>query len=128
MKAVVSSVIGRVLTLVRDRGCRKSSLLAYGRSNHLGYDQECGRHLYHDVSINGIDGLQAEGLVTMQIGGTPSARFWKITLEQVQDQLLEAGLLTSAELEDYRSLLDGPKFRWFTSMVVSVWGRRIATP
>jgi hypothetical protein len=77
--------------------------------NHLGY--ECGRHLYHDVSINGIDDLQAEGHVTMQIGGTPSARFRKITLEQVQDQILEAGLLTSTELDDYRSLLESPEFR-----------------
>jgi SAM-dependent methyltransferase len=94
--------------------------------NHLGYDGECGRHLYHDVSINGIGEVQAEGFVAVQIGGTPSARFWKITLEQVQDQLLEAGLLTSAELEDYRSLLESPEFRWFTSMVVSVRGRRIA--
>jgi hypothetical protein len=73
-----------------------------------------GRQLYHDVSINGIGDLQAEGIVTMSIGGTPSARFWKITLEQVQDQILEAGLLTLAELEDYRSLLESPEYRWFT--------------
>jgi SAM-dependent methyltransferase len=93
---------------------------------HVGYDKEYGRHLYHDVSINGIGDLQAEGFVTMQIGGTPSARFWKITLEQVRDQILEAGLLTLAELEDYRSLLESPEFRWFNPMMMAVWGRRIA--
>jgi SAM-dependent methyltransferase len=92
----------------------------------VGYDKEYGRHLYHHVSINGIGDIQAEGFVTVLIGGTPSARFWKITLEQVQDQILEAGLLTSAELEDYRSLLESPKFRWFNPMMMSVWGRRIA--
>jgi SAM-dependent methyltransferase len=84
-----------------------------------------GRQLYHDVSINGIGDLQAEGIVTMSIGGTPSARFWKITLEQVQDQILEAGLLTLAELEDYRSLLERPEYRWFTGVAFSVLGRRI---
>jgi SAM-dependent methyltransferase len=84
-----------------------------------------GRQLYHDVSINGIGDLQAEGTVTMSIGGTPSARFWKITLEQVQDQILEAGLLTLAELEDYRSLLESPEYRWFTGIALSVLGRRI---
>jgi ubiquinone/menaquinone biosynthesis C-methylase UbiE len=93
--------------------------------SHFGCDTEYGRRLYHDVSINGIGDLQAEGFVAMQIGGTPSARFWKITLEQVQDQILEAGLLTLAELEDYRSLLESPAYRWFTPMMVSVWGRRI---
>jgi 2-polyprenyl-3-methyl-5-hydroxy-6-metoxy-1,4-benzoquinol methylase len=94
---------------------------------HVGYDKQYGRHLYHDASVNGIGDLQAEGFVTMQIGGTPSARFLKITLEQVQDQILEAGLLTAAELEDYRSLLESPEFRWFTPIMMSVWGRRIAT-
>jgi SAM-dependent methyltransferase len=93
---------------------------------HCGWDGEYGRRLYHDVSINGIGDLQAEGFVAVQIGGTPSARCWKITLEQVQDQILEAGLLTSTELEDYRSLLESPEYRWFTPTMMSVWGRRIA--
>jgi SAM-dependent methyltransferase len=92
----------------------------------LHYDGEYGRRLYHDVSTKGIGDLQAEGFVSMQIGGTPSARCWKISLEQVQDQILEAGLLTSMELEDYRSLLESPEYRWFTPMMMSVWGRRIA--
>ena len=99
------------------------ALLNHVRS--LGYDTEFGRHLYHDMSINGLGDLQAEGFVAMQLGGTPSARFWKITLEQVQDQMLERGLLTSAELEDYRSLLESPKYRWFAPMTMSVWGRRV---
>jgi hypothetical protein len=64
--------------------------------------------------------------VAVQIGGTPSARFWKITLAQVQDQILEAGLLTSTELEDYRDLLESPEYRWFTPTMMSVWGRRAA--
>jgi SAM-dependent methyltransferase len=93
--------------------------------SHFGYDREYGRHLYHDISINGIGDVQAEGFVAMQIGGTPSARFWKITLEQVQDEILEAGLLASTELDEYRSLLDSPEYRWFTPTMMSVWGRRI---
>jgi SAM-dependent methyltransferase len=93
---------------------------------HWGWDSEYGRRLYHDVSINGIGDLQAEGSSAMQIGGTPSAKFWKITLEQVQGKILESGLLTLGELEDYRSLLESPEFRWFTPLMVSVWGRRIA--
>jgi hypothetical protein len=94
--------------------------------SHWGWDGEYGRHLYHDVSINGIGDIQAEGFSAMQFGGTPSAKFWKITLDQLQDRILEAGLLTLAELEDYRSLLESPEFRWFAPLMVSVWGRRIA--
>jgi len=91
-----------------------------------GYDTEYGRRLYHDVAMNGLGDLQAEGFVPMQIGGTPFAKFWKITLEQVQDHVLEAGLLTLAELEDYRSLLASPEYRWLAPTMMSVWGRRIA--
>jgi SAM-dependent methyltransferase len=89
-----------------------------------GYDAELGRHLYHYVVMNGLGDLQAEGFVPMQLGGAPFARMWKITLEQVQDHVLEARLLTPAELEDYRSLLDSPEYRWLAPTMMSVWGRR----
>jgi ubiquinone/menaquinone biosynthesis C-methylase UbiE len=91
-----------------------------------GYDSEFGRHLYHDVAVSGLADPQAEGFVAMALGGTPFAKFWKITLEQVQDHVLKAGLLTVAELEDYRSLLASREYRWMAPMLMSVWGRRIA--
>jgi ubiquinone/menaquinone biosynthesis C-methylase UbiE len=94
----------------------------------IGYNTEFGRRLYHEVSKNGLDDLQVEGYVAMRIGGTPSARFHKVTLEQLQDQVLKAGLLTSAELQDYRSLLDSPQYRWLGQMTISVWGRRSLAP
>jgi hypothetical protein len=59
-----------------------------------GCDTGYGRRLYHDVAMNGLGDLQVEGFVPMQIGGTPFARFWQITLEQVQDHVLRAGFLT----------------------------------
>ena len=45
----------------------------------------------------------------MRIGGTTSARLIKVSLEQLQEQVLKAGLLTSAELDDFRALLDNPE-------------------
>jgi hypothetical protein len=91
-----------------------------------GYDTAFGRHLYHDVAVNGLGDLQAEGFVAMQIGGDRFARFWEITLEQVQEHVLEAGRLTLEELEDYRLLLRRPEYRWLAPTMMSVWGRRIA--
>jgi ubiquinone/menaquinone biosynthesis C-methylase UbiE len=81
-----------------------NALLSHLRSR--GYDTELGRHLYNDVAIHGLDELRAEGFVAMQLGGTPSAKFWKITLDQVRDHVLASGLLTSEELEDYLTLLE----------------------
>jgi hypothetical protein len=60
----------------------------------------------------------------MQLGGTPSARFWRITLEQIQNELLASGRLTSQELQSYRELLEDTGYRWLSPTIVSVWGRR----
>jgi SAM-dependent methyltransferase len=98
------------------------ALLSFGRSR--GYDTELGRRLYHDVCTAGLVDVQAEGHVSMQLGGTPATRFWRVTLEQQQEHLLAAGLLTQAELEDYRTLLESPEYRWLSSIAMSVWGHR----
>jgi hypothetical protein len=63
----------------------------------------------------------------MQLGGTPSARFWKITFDQIEKQVLEAGHLTLAEVQDYRTLMESPEYRWLAPMFMSVWGRRITS-
>jgi hypothetical protein len=78
------------------------------------------------VAIHGLSGLQAEGFVAMQLGGTPSATFWKITLEQVQKHALTSGLLTLLELDGYRALLDSREYRWMSVTMMSVWGQRTA--
>jgi ubiquinone/menaquinone biosynthesis C-methylase UbiE len=91
-----------------------------------GYNIEFGRHLYHDLVVNGLTAVRAEGFVGMQLGGTPSALFWKVTFEQVQDQVLEAGLLTEAEANSYRMLLESPTYRWLQPVMMSAWGKRAA--
>lgn len=101
-----------------------SALLGHLRSR--GYNTELGRHLYNGVAIHGLSDLQAEGFVAMQLGGTPSATFWKITLEQVQEHVLASGLLTLAELDDYRALLDSREYRWMSVTMMLVWGQRTA--
>jgi SAM-dependent methyltransferase len=98
------------------------ALLSFARSR--GYDTALGRRLYHDVCTAGLVDVRAEGHVFMQIGGTPATRFWRVTLEQQQDHLLAAGLLAPAELEEYRTLLESPEYRWLSGIGMSVWGRR----
>jgi hypothetical protein len=60
----------------------------------------------------------------MVYGGTASARFFKICLEQLREDILEADLITGAELNDYGSLLDSSDFRWLAPTMMSAWGRR----
>ena len=89
-----------------------------------GYDTAFGRHLYTDVAKTGFADLQAEGFVNMQLGGTPSARFWKITFEQIEDLIEKNGFLTRAECEDYQALLESAEYRWMNLIFMSVWARR----
>lgn len=88
-----------------------------------GYDTEFGRHLYHDLASYGLTDLQAEGFVAMQLGGTPTSRFWRVTFEQIQDQVVAHGLLTSTEFKDYQMLLESRDYRWLQPTMMSVWGR-----
>ncbi len=98
------------------------ALLRHFRSR--GYDTAMGRSLYHHVLASGLADIEAEGFVSMQLGGTPTARFWRVTFEQVQSDLLAAGLLTETEATDYRELLESENHRWLSITVMSVSGRR----
>lgn len=99
-----------------------------GHLQSRGYDTELGRRLYYEVVSAGIVDARAEGFVAMQLGGTPSARFWRITLEQIRDQIVASGRLTSQEFQRYQELLEDPGYRWLSLLMMSVWGRRAASP
>lgn len=100
------------------------ALLGYLRSR--GY--ELGRRLYYEIVSARIIDVRAEGFVAMQLGGTPAARFWRITLEQSRSGLVASGRLTSEEVEQYRELLEDPGYRWLSLTMMSVWGRRGGQP
>jgi ubiquinone/menaquinone biosynthesis C-methylase UbiE len=89
-----------------------------------GYNIEFGRHLHHDVEQVGLVDIQTEGFVNMQLGGTPSARFWKLTFEQLQDRIVQAGRLTPVECAAYIRLLECQDYRWVNLMFMSTWGRQ----
>jgi ubiquinone/menaquinone biosynthesis C-methylase UbiE len=91
-----------------------------------GCDTEFGRHVYSDVAAYGLTNLRAEGFVAMQLGGTPTARFWRMTLEQLQEEILADGLLSALEIELYCALLESPQYRSLSVTMMSVWGRRPA--
>jgi hypothetical protein len=91
-----------------------------------GYSTEFGRHLYSDVTAAGLRDVQAEGFVDMQLGGKTWARFWRVTFEQLQERIQQAGRLTSDECERYRALFESPDYRWLAVLCMSVWGRRVA--
>ncbi len=57
-------------------------------------------------------------------GGSPTARFWKLTLETLRERIVAAGLATDALVRDAQALLDDPDFWDLAPAFVAAWGRR----
>src|SRR5215470_10862662 len=60
------------------------------------------RHGYRDVG--------ASVMCPILRGGTPTSRFWSLTLETLRDRIIEFGLLTSEAFDDAQRLLADPDF------------------
>ena len=76
------------------------------------------RHGYRDV------GAAASAPVLQ--GGTPTARFWSLTLETLRARIVGAGLVSDAELDEARRLLADPGFWDLGAGWVAAWGKRPA--
>jgi len=76
------------------------------------------RHGYRDV------GLAARQLPVN--GGTPTAKFWSLTLETLRTRIVDGGLLTEGELDDAQRLLADETFWDLGPAWVAAWGKRPA--
>jgi SAM-dependent methyltransferase len=98
------------------------AIISFGTSR--GYDTQLGRRLFGYASSAGLRDIEAEGFVAMQIGGTATARFWRVSFEQLRDQVISSGRLSESEADDFRNLLESPTYRWLSLTMMSVCGRR----
>jgi SAM-dependent methyltransferase len=89
-----------------------------------GADSRYGRRLYGDLCAAGLVDVQAEGRVLMTRGGSPDARFWRVTFTQLQERMVATGLLTDQEMEQFLALYDDPNFVLMGPVLMAVWGRR----
>jgi SAM-dependent methyltransferase len=89
-----------------------------------GYDTQLGRRLSGYTSAAGVRDIEAEGFVAMQIGGTATARFWRVTFEQFRDQVISSGRLSASEADAFVDLLESPAYRWLSLTMMTVCGRR----
>ena len=74
------------------------------------------RHGYRDVG--------AAAIAPVLRGGTPIARFWGLTLETLRSRIVEAQLVSDAEINEAQRLLADPDFWDFGAGWVAAWGRR----
>jgi hypothetical protein len=57
-------------------------------------------------------------------GGSPTARFWSLTLETLRERIVGGRLLSNRALDDAQQLLDDPEFWDLAPAFVAAWGRR----
>ena len=84
-----------------------------------------GRWLPGMMRARGMTDIHAEGRVFMALEQTVYARFHRLTVEQVKDELINAGVLTDADYTAAMTVLD-TGFLAPTPLLWSVIGRRPA--
>jgi SAM-dependent methyltransferase len=89
-----------------------------------GLDYTYGRRLYGDARAAGLLDVDAAGRVLMLRAQTPNARLWQLTIAQLRDRIVRAGLLTDEEVDRFMALHDGEDFVAMGWVMMAVWGRK----
>lgn len=96
----------------------------HGLLTAAGADVAWGRHAYRGVREAGFVELGVRGFSEAWTGGSTGCRLDQANLTQVRDKLLDAGLVTEAELDTVFRLSEDPGFAVSSYFMLSTWGRR----
>lgn len=89
-----------------------------------GYREAYGLVLPADLRSAGLVDIGAEGRVAIGVPGSPVTPWWQLTMAKVCPVLVERGLLTGPEADDFLALFDDDGFVLHLPALVGVWGRR----
>jgi SAM-dependent methyltransferase len=121
---------GDVLTWLADQRAAGAPLFAKGTGAFntvqvaAGVNESCGQCLYFDVRSTGLVDVDGEGRVPLIRAGSPNARMWQLTINQIRDRIIGAGLLTDDEMDRYLALYDDAGFAAMDFLLMAVWGRK----
>jgi SAM-dependent methyltransferase len=102
---------------------------AFGQALHRrGADTTWARTLPHRLASAGLVDVGAAGHLTIFPGGSPAAQLWVANIDQVGDGLIQAGLITAAERDTFRRLLDDPSFVGNYPLLITAWGKKPNPP
>lgn len=90
-----------------------------------GADAELGPRLPSLLRAAGLTAVGAELHGRVIWGGT-SRNFSRLSLEQLRERMVGAGLLTDAEVDHFLALTRQPEFGYLPLPMVTAWGRRPA--
>jgi hypothetical protein len=106
-----------------DTVSRAFSTLLAARGGDTGY----GRRLPHLLRQAGLSEVRADGYVAIGSGGSPISDLNQANIQQTRDQLIDAGLLTHQQIEQFYRRLADPRLTLMMPLLVSATGRRPVT-
>jgi 2-polyprenyl-3-methyl-5-hydroxy-6-metoxy-1,4-benzoquinol methylase len=90
----------------------------------IGADSEFGLELPDALEAAGLRDVDAELTARIVRGGSPQAAFYELSLRELGDRLVGAGLLTADDVTESLASLVDPASRWLSLGLVTAWGRR----
>lgn len=89
-----------------------------------GFDPFYGRRVFGALRAQGLAGLGSEGRLSALVGGSAGATAWRLTFEQLGDQIVATGALDHDDLAAVCHLLDDPAVGFLSQATVAGWGQR----
>lgn len=90
----------------------------------VGADPYYGLELRTAMAQAGLVGVTCEARVPMMYSGTPSIEFVVLSVEQVADRLIGAGVITRSELEEVLGAFRTPGRTLTAAIMIAAWGSR----
>lgn len=85
---------------------------------------ELGRGLPLTFRAAGLTEVGADGRVHIGLRGTPAAAWWQLTVLALRPRIVELGLFSGAEVDEYLQAIDDDGLSFLFPVMVTAWGRR----
>jgi SAM-dependent methyltransferase len=88
------------------------------------FDPYYGRRVAGDLEDAGLTDTGSEGRAAMWHGGGPGGRIWRLSIDQLRDEIVGRDLLSPTEFEAALALCDDPRLMTMSPLMMAAWGRR----
>jgi SAM-dependent methyltransferase len=88
-----------------------------------GLKADYGRHLPRLLRAAGLVDVGNEGRVFVMEGGSPGARWFQLSMEQVRDRLVGPGKLSDPQVDRMLGFFAEPEWAALSPIIFAAWGR-----
>ena len=88
-----------------------------------GLDAYYGRHLPQQLRDAGLIDVENAGRTWVMEGGSPAARWYRLSMEHVRERLTGPDKLASTEIDRMLELFEDPRWSALSMIIFAAWGR-----